>query len=458
MKRLGWGSEVAATYTKEFRCLLRDQHTVIYSVVIPVFLYPALVWGFIQILTYARAIQDRVVSTVSVAGDASAARLREHLESVPKLRLVEAKPGDAAAMERSPRPRGGLGTAAPETSGGPGEAARATLAGDAIDAFVHVERSALAGNELAGGMEVSILFNSALDASVKARDRLVEAIEGFRRERLLSLARELGEDEEFVAPLAVTAIDIASREEFSQYMASLILPLLMLIMTALGALYPALDVTVGEKERGCLETTLIAPVGRAAIVVGKYLAVVTFALVAFLLNFTSMVFTLFHQGSVLRLEPFVLEWSSGLIILAAALLLSAFLSAIMMFLAFQARTFKEGQSYVMPVYLLAVIPTLVVASPEVTFDVRMALVPLVNIALLFRGALQGSLQTGIAVVSLGSAVLYAAIVLAFAVRYLERREVIAERAGRGLFSWRRRTARSSARTPPRIPDPARNDR
>ena len=435
MKRLSWGSEVAATYAKEFRCLLRDQHTLIYSVVIPVFLYPALVWGFIQVLTYARAVQDRVVSTVRVAGDDSVDGLREHLAKASKLRILDGEPG-VATEEASPH-RGGLGTASPTGSESVAEGARSELEGNTVDAWVHVRRSSDAEDDALAALDISILFNSSLDASVKARERLVGALDEYRQERLVALARELGEDEEFIAPLAVTETDIASREEFSKYMASLVLPLLMLIMTALGALYPALDVTVGEKERGCLETTLIAPVGRAAVVVGKYLAVVTFALVAFLLNFTSMAFTLFHQGSVLKLQPFVLGWSSAAIIVAAALLLSAFFSAIMMFLAFQARTFKEGQSYVMPVYLLAVIPTLVVASPDVAFDLRMAFVPVVNIALLFRGALQGSLSTGIAVASLGSAVLYAVIVLGFAVRYLQRNEMIVERPAFRLFSWPR---------------------
>ena len=435
MKRIRWGSEVAATYTKEFRCLLRDQHTVIYSVVIPVFLYPALVWGVIQVLTYARAVQDRVVSTVRVEGDGSADQFREYLKKTPKLRLAK---GDETLDGGDP---GGLGGASAMGPDQLAEAARSALSRDATDAWVHMERRAEAGSELHVGMDVSILFNSSLDASVKARERLGEAIKEFRRERLLIAARDLEQDEEFVSPLTVTETDISSGEEFSNYMASLILPLLMLIMTALGALYPALDVTVGEKERGCLETTLIAPVGRAAIVIGKYLAVVSFALIAFLLNFTSMAITLFHQGSVLKLQPFALGWSSVSIILAAALLLSAFFSAIMMLIAFQAKTFKEGQSYIMPVYLLAALPTLVVASPDVTLDMTLAFVPVLNIALLFRGALQGNLSTEVAAAALCAAVLYAAIVLAFAIRYLQRGDLIAERAGWRFFSWRRRRAR-----------------
>ena len=144
------------------------------------------------------------------------------------------------------------------------------------------------------------------------------------------------------------------------------------------------------------------------------------------------------EARELKLQPFSLGWSSVAIILAAALLLSAFFSAIMMLLAFQARTFKEGQSYVTPVYLLAALPTLVVASPDVTFDMTMAFVPVLNIALLFRGALQGNISSEIAAVSLGAAVLYAAIVLAFAIRYLQRGDLIAERAGWRFFSWRRR--------------------
>ena len=60
-------------------------------------------------------------------------------------------------------------------------------------------------------------------------------------------------------------------------MLSKILPLIVVVMVMLGAFHPAIDITAGERERGTLETTLSAPIERAALMTGKVLAVATLA-------------------------------------------------------------------------------------------------------------------------------------------------------------------------------------
>jgi len=52
------------------------------------------------------------------------------------------------------------------------------------------------------------------------------------------------------------------------------------------------DAVAGEKERGTMETLLVAPCGRAELVLGKFLAVLAVTLVAATLNLASMALTL----------------------------------------------------------------------------------------------------------------------------------------------------------------------
>ena len=52
-----------------------------------------------------------------------------------------------------------------------------------------------------------------------------------------------------------------------------ILPMLLMLMIVLGAFYPAIEVTAGEKERGTLQTLLTAPISPLEIVTGKFLSV-----------------------------------------------------------------------------------------------------------------------------------------------------------------------------------------
>ena len=55
-----------------------------------------------------------------------------------------------------------------------------------------------------------------------------------------------------------------------------------------GALYPAVDLCAGEKERGTMETLLISPASREEIVWGKFLTIWVFSAATALLNLLSM--------------------------------------------------------------------------------------------------------------------------------------------------------------------------
>jgi sodium transport system permease protein len=52
-----------------------------------------------------------------------------------------------------------------------------------------------------------------------------------------------------------------------------LIPLILILMTITGAVYPAIDLTAGERERGTLETLMAAPVPRLGLLAAKYVAV-----------------------------------------------------------------------------------------------------------------------------------------------------------------------------------------
>jgi len=52
---------------------------------------------------------------------------------------------------------------------------------------------------------------------------------------------------------------VAPRARVGGYVLSKLLPLIVVVMIMLGAFYPAIDITAGERERGTLETILSAP-------------------------------------------------------------------------------------------------------------------------------------------------------------------------------------------------------
>jgi sodium transport system permease protein len=67
-----------------------------------------------------------------------------------------------------------------------------------------------------------------------------------------------------------------------------IISYMLILMCLQGAMSPAIDLTAGEKERGTMETILSSPVSRTHLVLGKFLLVLTAALVTTLLLLVSV--------------------------------------------------------------------------------------------------------------------------------------------------------------------------
>jgi sodium transport system permease protein len=188
-------------------------------------------------------------------------------------------------------------------------------------------------------------------------------------------------------------------------------------MVLLGAFYPAIDVTAGERERGTLETVLCSPIRRFDLMLGKVLAVATLAALTGVLNLGSMAITLMQ---VLRLAAHnvVLDvpWGnallSSLVIVPAALLFAAAFVA----LGATARTFKEAQTLLLPAYFLTLAPAMAGAIGEYQLAGLAAWVPGMNMTLLARDLLVGRATWAGALQTIASTVLLGTMALAAAAR------------------------------------------
>ena len=75
-----------------------------------------------------------------------------------------------------------------------------------------------------------------------------------------------------------------------------LVPLVLILMTITGAVYPAIDLTAGERERGTLETLIAAPISRMSLLIAKYLAVLTVAVLTALVNLIAMSVTVLSSS------------------------------------------------------------------------------------------------------------------------------------------------------------------
>jgi sodium transport system permease protein len=232
-------------------------------------------------------------------------------------------------------------------------------------------------------------------------------------------------------PFEVRKTNVAPPEKVSGNLIGMVIPYLIILMCMTGAIYPAVDLTAGEKERGTIETLLCSPVPRTHLVFGKCLMVLTAALVTTLLSLSStglsfgllkkLAFGAAHAAQAL---PVTINFGSMAAVFAMMLPMALFFSATMLAIALFSRSTKEAQSYLQPLLIAAILPAVASLLPGVELNSRLALIPIVNISLVSKEVLSGTYHWGYIALIFGSTCVYAAAALAVAVALFKRETVL----------------------------------
>jgi sodium transport system permease protein len=199
-----------------------------------------------------------------------------------------------------------------------------------------------------------------------------------------------------------------------------------------GGMHPAIDLTAGEKERGTMETILSSPISRTHLVLGKFLLVLTTALTTAALSVISMGIS-FTIANTLRAKPIQAGESDTVLHIGFAAALSVFIMAVPLAVLFSsvlitiatfAKSYKEAQSYIMPIIFLVIIPAIAAMLPGVELNPKLALVPILNVSLLCKELVIGTYHWNYIAIIFASTSLYAAAALFLAVKMFQREEVL----------------------------------
>lgn len=409
---------------KELLATVRDRRTLIMMIGVPLLLYPAMLLIGLQAALIQHQKLDLTVSRVAVIA-VDRPVIENWLRRNGKLEVVESK---------NPRE---------------------DLRRGKLDAVVLAEGVVQTVLDAGGQVCIEILYDStefgSRDAAARIDRTLTDISSVLRRGRL----ERVGIEESYVYPLHFQRQDVASPEKTTGNLLGIALPFFMVMTIALGAFYPAVDLTAGEKERGTFETLLSTPASKFEIVTGKFLAVFLLAMITGLLNLLSMaatfVFALAQLGDVLAQEiPFAIGFGplAYLAILGVTIPLAFFISALMMSLAVFARSFKEAQNYITPFFLAIIMPASVAAMPGVELGPATVFIPITNVVLLFKELMIGQASLEMTFAVLLATAVYALLALLFAAWVFQREEVVlSEERGIPLTFHRSEIIPSDAPTP-----------
>jgi sodium transport system permease protein len=291
----------------------------------------------------------------------------------------------------------------------------------AIEAFKNKEVMSYVSREKVNSKEVyKIYYNSSDADTATASNRIKDIIQDYSRMLTRDYIEKAGLDAEFIMePVSYELIDVSADEEKTGMIFGMILPFILVVGIVTGAMYPAIDVTSGEKERGTLETLLTLPINNMELMGGKFLAVSTVAVVTAILNFISMILVgLFMINSLssqvtngeviasVNLTPLILPF---IITLICIVIFSFFVSAVVLCVTSFAKSFKEANNYMTPVILLFMLPAFIAIAPDVTLNTMTAAIPVVNVVLLIKEVLKFNYNAANMVIVLISSIAYTLI-------------------------------------------------
>jgi len=218
----------------------------------------------------------------------------------------------------------------------------------------------LAGGEPASVEIVSDSVNQRAEAGVGALGRLLQ---GFSSERATLMLAMRGLGPQQLRPVDVRERDLASMQARSTRLTQM-LPMFIMMAVLYGALTAALDTTAGERERGSLEPLLVNPAPHAAIVAGKWAAVLMAGLLVAVLSNLSFLPGQWLMRSDALAAAFQFGWAEALRFLLLQIPLGAGLSAVLMALAIRTKTFKEAQaSTTLVITAVALTPMVAIVNP-----------------------------------------------------------------------------------------------
>jgi sodium transport system permease protein len=393
---------VAIVYRKELRDLLRDRRTIMSMIIVPVVIVPLLILGVIKIAT--RAMKEAPKSTLT-------------MEGAPKVMLLggEGSPESVAALQALKK--FDLLPASPDYTN--------LISTKKIRAAVEIPKdfdAAIAGERTTA---IHIYTYEGEPQSMITTQQLEEFFRYRREEVVRRRLLEHKLPESLVTPFEVKRTNVASPKQVTGVVVGMILPYLIVVMCLTGAIYPAVDLTAGEKERGTLETLLTSPVARTQLVAGKGLVVLTVSLATAVLSICSngSVFLFINSSKMAKL-PVALDPLALAGVFVVMMPLAVFVAALAVAMGSFARSSKEANTYLQPMLLLAIVPAALAALPGVDFNYGLAFVPVLNISLLCKELLAGTCNWGHVLVVFGTMTIYAALAVAAAVAMFKRESVL----------------------------------
>lgn len=353
---------------KEILDITRDRRTMLMMVVLPLLLVPVLLGTVMKIDSFQKEKALEELVKIRFVGKEYAPELYQAFVSMDEVAMLDQVPVDSINLY---------------------------LEENLLDAAITVQKNYQLKIDQNSQADIRIQYKGT-DSFNIARGKIKSLLETSQEKIITERMARLNLKRGVVQAYNIEYIDVATKQEVLGKLIGGWLPYIFILFGFLGAMYPALDLGSGEKERGTLETILSSPASRFDIVMGKFLVIM---LAAFLTAFLALAGLMIGMSQIPDIPPQIIvvvnkmfNLKTMALVMTLVLPVSAFFSATLLSLSIYANSFKEAQSIAAPLNIAIVFIAVMGTLPGIELNAITAMIPILNVSLASKDIFGGTIN------------------------------------------------------------------
>ncbi len=358
--------QVLTIYRKEMRDMLRDRRSILRMFIIPLAVFPALFGIMNAIQSNSNETEAHRLLRVGFFSPNNDLGLRALLANTAEFEVFDA-----------PNP----------------DSIRHWIRSNRLDVGVSLPSTF---QKRISELQTDTIFTYGAASSDIANARLNKVVSVFETQLLSLRLQALHLEKENIQPTVAQFVNTASLRETIGKLAGGFLPYIFIIFCYMGCMFPAIDLFTGEKERGTIETLLSAPVDRWKILIGKMLVIITAGLLSALLSMVGLFLGIKMAGSgvgeLIDVALAVLSPASIAALVAMLFPLVVFFAGLMIPATVYAKSFKEAATTLQPLNFVVIMPAAIGMMPGIELNAITALVPILNVTLITKEIIAGTMN------------------------------------------------------------------
>lgn len=385
---------------KELKDLVRDRRTMFFMVVFPAVIIPLLLAGIPKLTIKLMKGEIEKTLNIAVLGGEFDEQLVEFLKSKERITIISEIPE---------------------------EQIQELILSDSLDGGIVIPENTLASLKKNIPVELKHYFRSGKSKNISEK-RILDILNLYFSPIIENRFHSLELNKTIFEPYAITKIDVASEQEKFGKTIGTYLPYMFLLFCFSGAMYPALDLGAGEKERGTLETILTSPANQIEILSGKFIVISFFGIMSVIFGLVGIFIAIKMNSDIpqeiISVALNILGPKPILLMLSLLFPIALFFASFLLSISFYAKSFKEAQSIMGPLNLIIILPIMIGLMPGITLDATTALIPILNVSLAMNDIIAGTLSFPLYLEVMLSLLFFTALSMWVSVKFVSKESVI----------------------------------